>query len=99
MKLSKRQMRYRNCRKKINAKLIDSFKWILVYGENDLLKYAEAVGENVKETGYVSKDGNHHISFAYNGYEFGLYVSPEKLSKIREKVLPPTKVTEPNHEK
>lgn len=83
--------------KRIGASLINDVEDILIYSSDTLLKYAEIVGAEVIESGYGSPDtGNHRIGFFYNGYEFVTFVSPEELQKIREKVLPPTKVTEPN---
>lgn len=82
---------------KIGASLIEVTKSILVYRTGTFLQYAETVGAKVMESGYVSKDTVlHHIRFYYKGYEFSAYVSQEELQEIREKVLPPTKVTEPN---
>lgn len=82
--------------KKIDAKVIDDKCSILVYDEELLLQYAEAAGKLVKESGYISNDGLHNIGFSYKGYDFVTYVTRDQLLKIREKVLPPTKVTEPN---
>ena len=81
---------------KINNGIVEDEKSIVVYSEDNLIEYAEAVGENVEESGYVSSTGSHHIRFIYKGYEFSSYVTYEELLKIREKVLAPTKVTEPN---
>lgn len=86
----------KDLQKKINAKVIDAKCSILVYDEELLLQYAGAAGELVKESGYISSDGLHNIGFLYKGYDFVTYVTGDQLLKIREKVLPPTKVTEPN---
>lgn len=83
--------------KRIGANLISDVEGFLVYSSDTFLEYAEIVGVEAIESGYVSPDTeNHHIGFFYKGYEFAAFVSPEKLQEIREKVLPPTKVAEPN---
>lgn len=81
--------------KKLDARLIGDEDNILVYDEQNLIEYAEAANASVRESGYVSPDGAISIGFLYRGYVFNTYVTEEKLAKIREKVLPPTKVTEP----
>lgn len=81
---------------KIGASIIGDPRDVLVYDEEELLKYAEIVGEYVKEIGFISSNRKHGISFVYKGYEFCSYVSEDEFAQIREKVLPPTKVTEPN---
>lgn len=86
----------KDLQKKIGAGIIDDKCNILVYDEELLLQYAGAVGELVKESGYISSNGLHNIGFLHKGYEFVTYVTGDQLLNIREKVLPPTKVTEPN---
>lgn len=87
----------KDLQKRIGASMIDENNDILVYEEKELLEYAEIAGECVKETSYVSSGGKHRISFVYKGCEFCSFVSKEELAQIREKVLPPTKVSEPNN--
>ena len=75
--------------------LIDDRSSILIFELEDFLKYAETVGEKFRTTGFVSSVGHYQISFVYKGFKFSSFVSEEELREIREKVLPPTKVTEP----
>lgn len=87
----------KDLQKRIGVNLIDDTSNILVYEANELLKYAEMLGERVKEEGFISSVGLHYFSFVHRGYEFASFVPEENLEEIREKVLPPTKVTEPNN--
>ena len=82
--------------KRIGAILFDDNCGILIHRMEDLLEYAEVAGENIRKTGYISDSGRYYIAFVYKGYEFGTFVSEKELQEIKEKVLPPTKVTEPN---
>lgn len=82
--------------KEIIGVSLSDYDDLLVYKIDNLFKYAEALGGEVRETGYVSEDGFIGIAFSYRGYKFSNYISKEELTKIREKVLPPTTATEPN---
>lgn len=96
-KIIERANEIRVLQREIGANLIGEEEAILIYDVNAFLEYAEIAGAEVMESGYVSKDiENHHIRFYHNGFEFSAFIPPETLQEIREKVLPPTKVTEPN---
>lgn len=83
--------------KKINASLVDEVTNILVYKTKLFLEYAEIVDGKIKDSGYISPvNGRRNIFFEYKGYVFDTFVTEEEYEQIKEKVLPPTKVTEPN---
>ena len=89
---------YAGClQKKIDASLVDEVTNILVYKTKLFLEYAEIVGGTIKDSGYISPvSGLRNIFFEYKGYVFDTFVTEEEYEQIKEKVLPPTKVTEPN---
>ena len=89
----------RDIQKKISACVIRDVGTVLIYEVDDFIRYAEALECNVHDNNYVSEFGNISIGFAYGGYEFSTFATQEEYEKIKEKVLPPTKVTEPIHEK
>lgn len=87
----------KDLQKKINANLVDEVTNILVYKTKLFLEYAEIVGGTIKDSGYISPvSGLRNIFFEYKGYVFDTFVTEEEYEQIKEKVLPPTKVTEPN---
>ena len=83
--------------KKINASLVDEVTNILVYKTKLFLEYAEIVDGKIKDSGYISPvSGHRNIFFKYKGYLLNTFVTEKEYEQIKEKVLPPTKVTEPN---
>lgn len=87
----------KDLQKKINASLVDEVTNILVYKTKLFLEYAEIVDGKIKDSGYISPvSGNRNIFFEYKGYVFDTFVTEKEYEQIKEKVLPPTKVTEPN---
>lgn len=70
---------------------------VLVYDVEKLFEYAEATNTKVVEHG-VLESGKFEIGFSYRGCRFTTFLAPEEYDKIKEKVLPPTKVTEPIRE-
>lgn len=83
--------------KKINASLVDEVTNILVYKTKLFLEYAEIVGRTIRDSGYISQvSGHRNVFFKYKGCVFNTFVTEEEYEQIKEKVLPPTKVTEPN---
>ena len=83
--------------KKIDASLVDEVTNILVYKTKLFLECAEIVGGTIKDSGYISPvSGLRNIFFRYKGYLFNTFVTEKEYEQIKEKVLPPTKVTEPN---
>lgn len=88
----------KNLQKLIGASAISCCDDILIYDINNFVEYAKATKSNIEESGSVSEFGNHKIMFYYCGYWFVTFASPEEVQKIKEKVLPLTTATEPNHE-
>ena len=87
----------KDLQKKINASLVDEVTNILVYKTKLFLEYAEIVDGKIKDSGYISPvNGHRNIFFEYKGYLFNTFVTEKEYEQIKEKVLPPTKVTEPN---
>lgn len=87
----------KDLQKKINASLVDEVTDILVYKTKLFLEYAEIVDGKIKDSGYISPvSGHRNIFFEYKGYVFNTFVTEKEYEQIKEKVLPPTKVTEPN---
>lgn len=84
--------------KDIGMSVIEDSIGIIVYKTDALFKYADVLNCQIRETGYKSEDGVVSIGFEYRGYIFKRYIYPQEYQKIKEKVLPPTKVTEPIRE-
>lgn len=83
--------------KKIDASLVDEVTDILVYKTKLFLEYAEIVDGKIKDSGYISPvSSQRNIFFEYKGYVFDTFVTEKEYEQIKEKVLPPTKVSEPN---
>lgn len=93
--LIKKMNQVKQMQKDIGMNIISDEENVLIYNADDLLEYADALRCVICANGYVSSEGNIHIGFTYKGYEFVGYVTPQKHEQIKEKVLPPTKVTEP----
>ena len=84
--------------KEIGLSAIDDFRVILVYKVDVLLQYADILNCNLEKIDYKNEEGYVSVSFKYRGYIFKTYIKQEKYDSIKEKVLPPTKVTEPIRE-
>lgn len=84
--------------KEMSLSIIEDFSGVLVYKTEVFLKYADVLNCQIRETGYKCGDGSISVCFEYRGYAFGAFVKQEEYDQIKEKVLPPTKVTEPIRE-
>ena len=84
--------------KEMGLSIIEDFSGVLVYKTEVFLKYADVLNCQIRETGYKCGDGSISVCFEYRGYAFRVFVKQEEYDQIKEKVLPPTKVTEPIRE-
>lgn len=81
--------------KEADINLFDETTGILVYDAEKLLEYADILETKVKKSNYVPASNCVCIEFKYRGYIFDSFPSIKEYDRIKEKVLPPTKVTEP----